>query len=172
MRIQEIARSSTPCRVEATSETLVSQIWFKSDPIDRLFLYRAVQLQLQTDSRDHGHSESDSALRDAPGGAGGWSWFELVVFRDKDAVEPVERDGKLLVWRSHGNRTDPLDNANSVSRHFGVVFDRRHGLLDILEVFFYMFFQEFLEPLLISASFFLGRKCYWSSRLCEIPWMG
>jgi len=150
MRIQEIARSSSPCRVEANSEALVSQIWFKSNPIDRLFLNRAVQLQLQTDSRDHGHSESDSASRDAPGGAGGWSWFELVVFADKDATEPVQRDGKLLAWRSHGNRTDPLDN-NSVSRHFGVVFDRRHGLLDILEVravlFFlvFFFFRDFVE---------------------------
>ena len=134
MHIQEIARSSSPCRVEAKSEALVSQIWFKSDPIDRLFLFRAVQLQLQTDSRDHGHSESDSSSREAPGGAAGWSWFELVIFHDKDATEPVERDGKMLVWRSHGNRTDPHDNTNSVSRHFGVVFDRRQTLLDILEV--------------------------------------
>ena len=144
MHIQEIARSSSACRVEATSETLVSQIWFKSDPIDRLFLYRAVQLQLQTDSRDHGNS---STATETPGGAAGWSWFELVVFRDKDATEPLERDGKLLAWRSHGNRTDPLDTANSVSRHFGVVFDRRQALLDILEVraFFFLFFCFFLN---------------------------
>jgi hypothetical protein len=141
MHIQEIARSSSACRVEATSETLVSQIWFKSDPIDRLFLYRAVQLQLQTDSRDHGNSSTTATTATTTetaggggGGGGGWSWFELVVFRDKDATEPLERDGKLLAWRSHGNRTDPLDTANSVSRHFGVVFDRRQALLDILEV--------------------------------------
>ena len=33
-----------------------------------------------------------------------WSWFKLVVFRDKDVVEPLERGGQLLVWRSHGNK--------------------------------------------------------------------
>ena len=103
-----------------------------------------MQLQLQTDSRDHGNS---STATETPGGAAGWSWFELVVFRDKDATEPLERDGKLLAWRSHGNRTDPLDTANSVSRHFGVVFDRRQALLDILEVraFFFLFFCFFLN---------------------------
>ena len=41
-----------------------------------------------------------------------------LVFRDKDVVE---RDGQLLGWRSHGNRTDLLDTINSVSRDFGVV---------------------------------------------------
>ena len=33
--------------------------------------------------------------------AAGWSWFKLVVFRDKE-VESLERDGQLLAWRSHG----------------------------------------------------------------------
>ena len=28
-----------------------------------------------------------------------WSW---VVFRDKGAVEPLERDGQLLACRGHG----------------------------------------------------------------------
>ena len=97
-----------------------------------------MQLQLQTDSRDHGDSSATAPVTETAGSGGaaaaGWSWFELVVFRDKDATEPLERDGKLLAWRSHGNRTDPLDTANSVSRHFGVVFDRRQALLDILEV--------------------------------------
>ena len=41
-----------------------------------------------------------------------------LVFRDKDVVE---RDGQLLGWRSHGNRTDPLDTIILVSRDFGVV---------------------------------------------------
>ncbi|KDR80872.1 hypothetical protein GALMADRAFT_135962 [Galerina marginata CBS 339.88] len=126
MSIQEIARSSAPCRVEANSDALVSQVWFKSEPINRIFLYRAVQLQLQTDSRDHGQSEAVVP--------GGWSGFELVVFRDKDASEVLVIDGKPLVWRSHGNRTDPLDQDASIARHFGMVFDRRQELFDFLEV--------------------------------------
>jgi hypothetical protein len=127
MLINRIASSLGPCRVEASSETTASEMWFKSDPLDHAFLYRAVQLQLQTDARGHGHSEAVVA-------GGPWSWFELVVFKDKDAMDPLERDGKLLVWRSHGNRMDVLDQANSLSRHYGVIFDRRHELLDILEV--------------------------------------
>ncbi|PPQ86546.1 hypothetical protein CVT25_007204 [Psilocybe cyanescens] len=126
MSIQELARSSTRCRVEATDETLVSQLWFKTDPVDRAFLYRAVQLQLQTDSRDHGHSDAVMP--------GGWSWFELVVFKDKDSTEVVVKDGKTYAWRSHGNRTDPEDQNQSIARHFGMVFDRRQELLDALEV--------------------------------------
>ena len=127
MLIKPIAISSGPCRIEASSETIVSRIWFKSGPIDRAFLYRAVQLQLQTDSRDYGHSEAMVA-------GGPWSWFELVVFKDTDSTDPLERDGKLLAWRSHGNGVDLLDQTNSLSRHYGVVFDRRHQLLDLLEV--------------------------------------
>ena len=37
--------------------------------------------------------------------ATGWSRFELVVFRDKDVVEPLDRNRQLLAWRSYGNRT-------------------------------------------------------------------
>ncbi|KAF8158515.1 acyl transferase/acyl hydrolase/lysophospholipase [Crassisporium funariophilum] len=126
MSVQEIARSSAQCRVEASSDAVVSQIWFKTDPIDRSFAYRAVQLQLQTDSCDQGHSETVVA--------GNWSWFELVIFKDIHATEPQKKDGKELAWRSHGNRTDPLDQKDTVSRHFGIVIDRRQDLLDALEL--------------------------------------
>ena len=59
-------------------------------------------------------------------------WFELAVFRGKDVAELLERDGQLLAWRIHGNRTDLLDTTNSVSRHFGVVFDWKQVLLLLL----------------------------------------
>jgi hypothetical protein len=126
MSVKEIASSSTPVLVEATSEAVVSQIWFKTVPIDRPFSYRAVQLQLQTDSSDQGHETGVEP--------GSWSWFELVIFEDAHTDKPRLKDGKELVWRSHGNRTDPLDVKVSMARHFGVVFDRRHDLLDALEV--------------------------------------
>ncbi|KAF9553084.1 phospholipase [Agrocybe pediades] len=124
--IKEIGESSELCFVQADSEELVSKIWFKSQPIDRRFLYRAAQLQLQTDSRDHGH------LENSPAGAG--SWFELVVLKDAQSEEERKKDGKPLVFRSHDNRMDPLDNNNTLARHFGVVFDRRQELLDALEL--------------------------------------
>jgi len=126
MSVKEIASSSTPVLVEATSEAVVSQIWFKTDPIDGPFCYRAVQLQLQTDSSDQGH---ETGLEH-----GSWSWFELVIFEDAHTDKPRLKDEKELVWRSHGNRTDPLDIKASIARHFGIVFDRRQDLLDALEV--------------------------------------
>ena len=72
MPVKEIASSSTPVLVEATSDAVVSQIWFKTDPIDRLFCYRVGQLQLQTDSSDQGNV---TGLK-----PGNWSWFKLVIF--------------------------------------------------------------------------------------------
>ncbi|PPR04505.1 hypothetical protein CVT24_013111 [Panaeolus cyanescens] len=127
MSIVEIAKSSRPCKVYADSNDLVSEIWFKTDPVDKTFISRAIQLQLQTDSCDKGQSDLDTAST-------GWSGFELVIFSDLHATEPRSKDGKPLVWRSHGNRLDPLDEANSVSRHYGMVFNRRQDLLDALEL--------------------------------------
>ena len=126
MSVKEIASTSTPVLVEATSEAVVSQIWFKTDPIERPFCYRAVQLQLQTDSSDQGHETGVEP--------GSWSWFELVILEDAHTDKPRLKDGKELVWRSHGNRTDPLAVKTSITRNFGIVFDRRQDLLDDLEV--------------------------------------
>ncbi|KAJ3516977.1 hypothetical protein NLJ89_g797 [Agrocybe chaxingu] len=126
MSITEIARSSAPCRVAATDEIVVAQVWFKTNPVDRAFIYRAVQLQLQTDSCDHGHSDDMIS--------GCWSWFEVSIFKDQHALEPRTKDNSPLTWRSHGNRTDPNDKQDSIARHFGMVFDRRQELLDALEV--------------------------------------
>ncbi|KAF9046654.1 acyl transferase/acyl hydrolase/lysophospholipase [Panaeolus papilionaceus] len=127
MSVIEIAKSSNSITVNATSDDVTSEIWFKSDPVDQKFIFRAIQLQLQTDSCDQGQSELDSATN-------GWSGFELVIFRDQHTNEPRTKDGKPLAWRSHGNRLDPLDQGNAVSRHYGVVFDRRQDLLDALEL--------------------------------------
>lgn len=125
--IEVIAQSSGPSLAEATSEETVANLWFKTEPVDRRFCYRAVQLQLETLSSDQG-------VDDALNGAGSWSWFELAVFRNADSQSPVVKDGKALVWRSHGNRTDPLDTNESDSLHFGMIFDRRHDLFDAIEI--------------------------------------
>lgn len=124
--VKVIAASSEPCIVQAASADAVLQVWFKTPPVDRTFCYRVVQVQLQTDSSDQGH---DDQL--APGC---WSWFEVVIYENADATEPHAIDGKELVWRSHWNRIDPDDSKDSISRHFGYVFDRRHDLFEALEV--------------------------------------
>jgi hypothetical protein len=95
--ISTLAESNMLCVVEASSPESVSKVWFRSNPIDRTFVYRAIQLQLQTDSSDHGHDDGLTA--------GQWSWFEVVIFETPDAIEPKEEH----VWRNHWNRTDPDD---------------------------------------------------------------
>ena len=113
------------CRKPPASENscVPNKYGSNATPVDRLFLYRAVQLQPQTDSRDHGNSSSSSSSSSTAAAINLCCWFELAIFRDKDVVKPPESDDQLLPWRSHGNRTDLLDTANSVSRHFGEVFD-------------------------------------------------
>jgi hypothetical protein len=64
---------------------------------------------------------------------GSWSWFEVAILPDEHSDIPRTRDGKDLVWRSHGNRSDPQDAA-TLSRCYGKVFDRREQILDALEV--------------------------------------
>jgi hypothetical protein len=115
--------TDTPCEVEGDSlGDLVSKIWFRTGPLDNTFIYRAAQLQLSTDSHDQGWVDNKDA--------GAWSWFELVILPDEKSTEPVVRDGKELVWRSHSNRL----GSNQPTRHFGLVFDRRQEILDTLEV--------------------------------------
>ncbi|KIJ40903.1 hypothetical protein M422DRAFT_60526 [Sphaerobolus stellatus SS14] len=97
-------------------------ISFKSGPVDRTFCYRAVQLQLYTDSCHQGYVDDYKQ--------GCWSWFEVVILKDANATEPLVRDGKVYSWRSHENR---LDSKLDVARHFGVIFDRRAEILDALE---------------------------------------
>lgn len=118
--------SSGPCRLVEGSrddgDFTDSDIWFRTEPLDNTFIYRAAQLQLYTDSHDQGWVENEDL--------GAWSWFELVILPDTSSTQPVVRDGKVLAWTSHTNRLG--DDSNS--RHFGIVFDRRQELLDALEV--------------------------------------
>ncbi|KAJ7469448.1 acyl transferase/acyl hydrolase/lysophospholipase [Mycena latifolia] len=117
--------SSGPCRlVEGSQDNgdfIDSEIWFRTEPLDNTFIYRAAQLQLYTDSHDQGWVENEDL--------GAWSWFELVILPDASSTQPVVRDGKVLAWTSHTNRLGDENN----SRHFGTVFDRRQELLDALE---------------------------------------
>ncbi|KAJ7268361.1 phospholipase [Mycena rebaudengoi] len=117
--------SSGPCRLVEGSrddgDFTDSEIWFRTEPLDNTFIYRAAQLQLYTDSHDQGWVENEDL--------GAWSWFELVILPDTSSTQPVVRDGKVLAWTSHTNRLG--DDSNS--RHFGIVFDRRQELLDALE---------------------------------------
>ncbi|KAF5360636.1 hypothetical protein D9756_004637 [Leucocoprinus leucothites] len=128
MTIIEIAKSSIPCLAKAETGEAISQVWFKSKPVDRSFCYRAAQLQLLTDSKDQGCTQADLL------NPGCWSWFEIVILPDGTTDTPRKKDGKDLVWRSHGNRSDPEDTASSLNRCYGKVFDRREEILDILEI--------------------------------------
>ncbi|KAF5360891.1 hypothetical protein D9756_004636 [Leucocoprinus leucothites] len=111
MTIIEIAKSSNPCLVKAENGEAISQVWFKSKPVDRLFCYRAAQLQLLTDSKDQGCTEADFL------NPGFWSWFEVVILPDGPQT-------------LRGRRTEET----CLNRFYGKVFDRREEILDILEI--------------------------------------
>ncbi|KAJ6553081.1 acyl transferase/acyl hydrolase/lysophospholipase, partial [Mycena capillaripes] len=100
---------------------LVSEVWFKSEPLTQSVIYRLAQLQLWTDSHDQGFADDASA--------GSWSWFEVCILADEKATKPRKKGERVLTWKSHSNRI----GVGKVSRHFGVVFDRRGDLLDDLE---------------------------------------
>lgn len=103
-------------------DTVNRSIWFRTNPLDRSFCHSIAQLQLITDSRDQGTVDDDSK--------GSWSWFELAIFADGQATEPRVKNNAELVWLSHINNVAAKDR----SQNFGVVFDRRHDLLNELEV--------------------------------------
>jgi hypothetical protein len=119
-----LASSGDSRVVWGETDAIETELWFKTDPLDRAFCYRATQLQLWTDSHDQGAADDASA--------GAWTWFELVILEDENATEPLVKDGKEMVWRSHFNRLNAPDGG--VARHYGVIFDRRAEILDAVEV--------------------------------------
>jgi hypothetical protein len=112
-----------PFTVDAYDSEIVSELWFKTSPLETEFIHRAIRLQLVTDSHDQGAVSDEDA--------GAWTWFELCILEDENATQPLVRDGKALSWSSHVNR---LNKDGDTTRHFGTMFDRRHDLLDLLEV--------------------------------------
>lgn len=101
-----------------------SEIWFKSNPVDRELCARILQLQLITESGDRGSGVDD---QDAASG----SWFEVAFLADKHAAEPRQQDGQYLSFRSHCNKIGSTDLNVS---HYGNPFDRRDQLLNDVEV--------------------------------------
>lgn len=123
MPIQVLATSTDGIQIDTNGrDGIVTEIWFKTEPLTPTLVYRLAQLQLTTDSHDQGFADDAEA--------GCYSWFEICILADANATEPRQKDGRTLTWRSHGNRVGVSD----ASRHFGVVFDRRGEMLDDLEV--------------------------------------
>jgi hypothetical protein len=122
-KLVTLANSTERCSVISTSNKVATKLWFKTGPLNRDFCYRAIQLQLWTDSHDQGRAGDPKA--------GSWSWFEIVLFADESATDPIVRDGKEMVWKSHFNR---LDSGSDFARHYGIIFDRRQEIFDALQV--------------------------------------
>ena len=122
--VTQIARTDSPLRVLGGPDNTTSySLWFKTDPLERTLCHSIAQLQLITDSRDQGSGDDESAN-------GSRSWFELAILSDAKATEPRVKNNTPLVWTSHTNNVAMKER----SQHFGVVFDRRHDLLNELEV--------------------------------------
>ena len=116
-------KSTKKLIVEGEGQDEVIKVWFKSEPLNRSFTWRVVQLQLSTQSHDQGFVDDSSR--------GNFTWFEIALFPDSEATEPRRGpDGAQLVWKSHNNQ---LANSKG-TLHFGTIFDRRSELLSLLNV--------------------------------------
>lgn len=112
-----------PIELHAESDEVKSQIWFKSEPLDRNFVNRVAHIQLCTDSHDQGPVKD---LRHD-----GESYFEIVILPHDGATEPkVGKFDTKMKWKSHGNQR----RQGEETRHYGLTFDRRHKLLRSLSV--------------------------------------
>src|SRR5689334_6529046 len=93
---KDIAKSSSSCIVKGTENNIVQRVvWFKSQPVDRDFCFRAAQLQLVTDSCDQGSAPPGKENQS------GSSWFEVCILQGPDATSARTKDGEELRWRSH-----------------------------------------------------------------------
>jgi hypothetical protein len=93
-----------------------------------------------------------------------WSWFDVVVLNSPDSKSPKVKDGRELIWLSH---EIPTDHDGYTGQH-GVMFDRKHDLLNSLEVRYHQYVVTFDFFKLSLAAW----QCYWSSRVHAIHWMG
>lgn len=122
--LQNIGESNEECVVTSYDADVQSEIWFKTVPLTPSDCRRWTQIQLTTDSCDQGFVSIEEA--------GSWSWFEISVFADENATEPIRDGDKEHTYISHFNRLA----IGSVSRHFGAIFDRGSDLFDALEACF------------------------------------
>lgn len=53
-------------------------------------------MQLVAESHDQGYCDDPDA--------GNWTWFELAIMENDEAVSPRVKDGIELTWVSHKNR--------------------------------------------------------------------
>src|SRR5688572_19290687 len=113
-QIETIAKSSQAFVAETNVKgDSTAHLWFKTEPLDRHFCYRAVQLQLETVSADNGHNPNERKSQ---------SWFEVAIYKNTRATQPQKKNNKPLVWRSHSNRTDAQDVKDKTSLLYGMVF--------------------------------------------------
>ena len=83
------------------------------------------KIQLSTNAHNQGTAENPES--------GTWTWFDIVVLKSpSDTTPKTLKDGRSLVWMSH---TTDINQSEDVFRD-GLVFDRHHELLGLLEVRF------------------------------------
>jgi len=66
-----------------------------------------------------------------------WCWFDIVILENADATEPLVKDGRALVWRSHDI---PKTATKGADEQAGKLFGREHEILGLLNVGSFFFF--------------------------------
>jgi hypothetical protein len=86
-------------------------------------------MQLFTTAHHEGTPANDAV--------GIWCWFDIVILANADATEPLVKDGRALVWRSHDI---PITATQPADEQAGKLFGRDHEILGLLNVGFMFFF--------------------------------
>jgi len=80
-------------------------------------------MQLFTTAHHEGTPANDAV--------GVWCWFDIVILANADATEPLVKDGRALVWRSHDI---PITATQVADEQAGKLFGRDHEILGLLNV--------------------------------------
>jgi hypothetical protein len=79
-------------------------------------------LRLFTQSHNQGYIDDIDA--------GIWSWFDIAVLDSPKSTQPKVVGGRALVWESHKSGCE-----RRFTEQEGLLFDRQHELLHVLEVY-------------------------------------
>ena len=80
-------------------------------------------MQLFTTAHHEGTPATDAV--------GVWCWFDIVILENADATEPLVKDGRALVWRSHDI---PKTATKGADEQAGKLFGREDEILGLLNV--------------------------------------
>ncbi|KAF3358216.1 hypothetical protein VDGD_03089 [Verticillium dahliae] len=114
-------RSGKKKHVDSSGPDIEHTSWFRTPSLDTKTIQRLHSIQLFTESRDQGFCDDKAA--------GIWTWFEIAIMENADAVTPRVKDDIQLSWSSHKN----VLSCEDFTWLQGSVFSEDHDLFRLVE---------------------------------------